>query len=66
MAVKKTKLPAAVCENCSTIFEFEERDEFLGEVFCPGCMSRVLKGGRYKDLRSARVKNKKLAVYADR
>ena len=34
-------LPAAYCAHCNTIFTYEGRDVFAGEVFCPRCASRV-------------------------
>lgn len=42
------------------VFDFEERDVFLGEVYCPGCAGRVTKkfptrGKARRAHRSARV-----------
>jgi hypothetical protein len=46
-------MKAAYCRNCNHIFEFETRDNFKGELFCPDCISRV--GDRYPNLERARV-----------
>lgn len=45
-------LAAAYC-SCQTVFEYEQRELFSGDVFCPLCMTRIEKNERYLDLESA-------------
>jgi uncharacterized Zn finger protein (UPF0148 family) len=45
-------LAAAYC-SCQTVFEYEQRDLFSGDVFCPLCMTRIEKNERYSNLDKA-------------
>lgn len=33
--------PAAYCSRCTVIFALEERDQSLGQVYCPSCAERT-------------------------
>jgi len=46
--------PAAYCDSCSTVFNYEERDLFLSELFCPRCTSRTDASARARTLAQIR------------
>lgn len=57
---------ACYCSNCDSIWEFEPRDFFVGELYCPVCATRHLPGSeRYPTLEEALQAHPKTKVYRD-
>ena len=46
--------PAAYCAHSNTIFTYEERDLFAGELFCPCCSARTDPAHRASSLEDLR------------
>lgn len=63
MARKKEERSGAAYCRCNTIFEYEERDNFSGEIFCPSCMTRISGEERYKSVAAARKSHPAAALY---
>jgi hypothetical protein len=63
MGERKTKLPAAYCDNCETIFEYEDRDLFVGELYCPACSTRALPENRAGSVQALQKKHKDAKVH---
>jgi DNA-directed RNA polymerase subunit RPC12/RpoP len=40
--MKRPATTAVHCDRCDTIFESDERDRFIDEIYCPSCSSRTL------------------------
>lgn len=59
----KKELKAAYC-TCNTIFEYEDRDAFSGEIFCPVCMSRVKESNKYSTLKDAKKEHAQAKHYS--
>ena len=53
----------ASCFDCQTLFSYEERDLFSGEIYCPACTSRTDNKHRKETLKGAKKAFPNQAVY---
>lgn len=55
---------ASYCSNCNSIWEFEPRDFFVGELYCPLCATRHIElEKRFDTLEEAVEAHPKASVY---
>jgi len=57
---------ACFCETCNSIWEFEPRDFFVGELYCPVCATRhIAAEERFGTLEEAIAAHPQAKVYRD-
>jgi hypothetical protein len=54
--------PAAYCSRCLVVFALEERDQSLGQVYCPSCTERT-DGERAESALELRARHPEAKIY---